>query len=106
MLPEVDQILANLYNPGQENAEPLLSDNDVHPLGLLMDKAALSKAPLVLAGLQELSRVPTILSDGRSKNLTGTEDQQGTLQSMEFGHIDQESCKLSESHAAQMPLCL
>ncbi|DBA75764.1 TPA: hypothetical protein ACH3X1_010175 [Trebouxia sp. C0004] len=134
---KVDQILANLYNPGQENVEPLLSDNDVHPLGLLMDAAALSKAPLVLAGLQELNRVPTILSDGRFKTLvmansltpavmaqgtpqpghqtgsstgvvpaapgkTRTEDQQGTLQSMESGHPDQESRKLSESHAAQV----
>ncbi|DBB03149.1 TPA: hypothetical protein ACH3X1_013320 [Trebouxia sp. C0004] len=161
---KVDQILANLYSSGQENVEPSLSDNDVHPLGLLMDAAALSKAPLVLAGLQELSRVPTILSDGRFKNLvmansltpgtfhclacvlsqpnimsvyldahqstvmaqgtpqpghqtgsstgvvpaapgkTRTEDQQGTLQSMESGHPDQESRKLSESHAAQVLL--
>lgn len=66
---KVDQILANLCNPGQENAEPLLSDHDVHPLWLLMDEAALSKAPLVLAGLQELSRLPSILSDGRFKTL-------------------------------------
>ncbi|KAL0018076.1 hypothetical protein WJX77_002296 [Trebouxia sp. C0004] len=106
---------------------------------MLTAEAALSKAPLVLAGLQELSRVPTILSDGRFKNLvmansltpavmaqgtpqpghqtgsstgvvpaapgkTRTEDQQGTLQSMESGHPDQESRKLSESHAAQVLL--
>ncbi|KAL0021653.1 hypothetical protein WJX77_006219 [Trebouxia sp. C0004] len=35
---------------------------------------------------------------------TRTEDQQGTLQSMESGHPDQESRKLSESHAAQVLL--
>ncbi|KAL0018957.1 hypothetical protein WJX77_007864 [Trebouxia sp. C0004] len=106
---------------------------------MLTAEAALSKAPLVLAGLQELNRVPTILSDGRFKTLvmansltpavmaqgtpqpghqtgsstgvvpaapgkTRTEDQQGTLQSMESGHPDQESRKLSESHAAQVLL--
>ncbi|DBA95158.1 TPA: hypothetical protein ACH3X1_015711 [Trebouxia sp. C0004] len=83
---KVDQILANLYNPGQENVEPLLT---------VMAQGTPQPGHQTGSSTGVVPAAP---------GKTRTEDQQGTLQSMESGHPDQESRKLSESHAAQVLL--